>query len=730
MRLCAAAWAAALLLLVPLAYGQQEWKTSVPFTYLIDYSQGHVNSPEYIKKIAEAPPTLMHVGEDVVFSSVYGTKKGFGGPQGTRTNLITADEARAKLTELQSYTGQMHAAGVKWIIPYINNLAILGDYEKRTGYWEFFDHWDRFGEFGFGPRPDKDIVTAQMFHGFPHPRLPKGKDALDPNYPYTRYELCVNNPIWRHYLMNVTRVIARTGMDGVFSDEMDLTDYCSYDQSKFHDYLRQKYSAAEVQKLFGSSEVDSIHLGYPGEGALWHETQAFWSWSLGDYLRDLRAAGREVNPNFFVMANLGPFAHINGVYKRVSGGKDPREWAPYCRLIMFEDMQRPGLLGPGVFFDNILQYKLAFGMQFVGGSLLYYSQDAPGVELSMAEAAAGGGGAFIEGGYREPESRKKYRSFFEAHRDLFDGYESQADVAVVFAYDQAYWGNPVHLATLYPLSQYLSEHHILYDIIPPSQVRSARLKSRYKVVITSGLWYLPDNVLAELRSFAAQGGLWLDIGGSGGFDESGGVRAGVSTAPRSERVGRGLILRRHRIDDVLRLPPFALYWLSESEANDLNEITKLYEASRKPEFPFPSAPKAEDLKTLLEANTHTSLSVLSQEGLRCNVWRKAGPDYSEVITAHLVNYNCPIPTKAAFVGGNYELGGPPEEYEPRVLEDVSARLRLGPGRVTSVVAYSPDSPEPVILKFQQTGDSVGFKLPPLRIYQIVKIKLAPNKAHP
>jgi hypothetical protein len=728
-----AAWAAASLLLAPLAFGQQEWKTSVPFTYLIDYSQGHVNNPEYIKKIAEAPPTLMHVGEDVVFSSVYGTKEGFGGPQGTRANLITAEEARAKLAELQRYTAHMHTAGVRWIIPYINNLAILGDHEKRTGFWEFFDHWNRYREFGFGPQPDKDIVTAQMFPGFPQPRAPKGKDALDPNYPYKRYELCVNNPIWRNYLMNVTRVIAQTGMDGVFSDEMELTDYCSYDQSKFRDYLRQKFAAAELQKLFGSSDVASLHLGYPGEGALWHETQAFWSRSLGDYLRDLRTAGREVNPHFFVISNLGPFAHIDGVFKRVEGGKDPREWAPYCRLIMFEDMQRPGQLAPGVFFDDILQFKLAFGMQFVGGTLLYYSQEAPGVELSMAEAGAGGGGAFIEGGYREPESRKKYRNFFEAHADLFDGYQSQADVAVVFAYDQAYWGNHVHLSTLYPLSQYLSEHHILYDIIPPAQVRSARLSARYKAVITSGLWYLPDNILTELHNFAAQGGLWLDIGDSGKFDERGGVRVRPGVAPRSEQVGTGLLLRRDRIDDVLRLPHFALYWLSESEANDLHEITNLYQASLVPEFPFPPTPEAEDLKALLEANTHTSLSVLAQdglEGLRCNAWRKAGPDQSEVITAHFVNYYSRIPTRAVFVGQKFELGGPPEEFSPRVLENVAVRLRLAPGRVTSVVVYNPDSPEPVTLKYQQSGDSVEFKLPPIRIYQIVKIVLAPKTGHP
>src|SRR6266511_3553783 len=82
----------------------EDWKTTVPYTYNIDYSQGHVNNPEYIRKIAEAPPTLMHVGEDIVFSSVFGTKGVFGGPQRTHAQVITAEEARQKIKELQQYT--------------------------------------------------------------------------------------------------------------------------------------------------------------------------------------------------------------------------------------------------------------------------------------------------------------------------------------------------------------------------------------------------------------------------------------------------------------------------------------------------------------------------------------------------------------------------------------------------------------------------------------------------
>ncbi len=707
-----------------------EWKSSVPYTYLIEYGPGHVNNPDYLKKIAAAPPTLMHVGEDVVFASTLGIK-GVGDYAGARSKAITAEEARAKFAALQQYTAAMHRAGVRWIIPYINDYCILGDSVARTGFWEFYDHWDRYQEFGFGPRPTEDILTAQIYGGPPAPRPPRGRE-LDPHdgfYPYKRYELCVNNPTWRRILLNITRIIAQTGMDGVFVDEMTFRDYCAYDQAKFREYLSRKYSPPERQRLFGTSALDSLRMGYRGEGVLWHESQAFWSWSLGELLRDIRDAGRRVNPNFFVVPNLGTFASVDGAYKRVSGGKDPREWAPYCHVIMFEENQRPGQFAPGIFLDDILQFKLAFGMGFVGGTLIYNSQDAPGIELSMAEAGAGGGGAFIQANYAEPESRRKYRHFFETNADLFAGYESQADVALVYAYDQAYWGNPVHLSTLYSLRQYLSDHHILFDIIPHGKIQGSKLNGRYKVVITSGLWYLSDDTLAKLHSFAAQGGVWLDIGGSGKFDDAGRLRTGILGAPRSERVGKGIILRRANLEDVMRLPRFARYWVTEEEDNNLADMVKHYQASLLTPFPFPPPTGGEDLQTLLEANTHTALSVLPTaglEGLRCNVWRKVGGGNREIVTAHFVNYYSPIP-KTPAAGDHAATEGAQDQMAPRILENVGIRLPLHPGHVASVVVYGPDDAQPVAVKFQQTGNVLEFVLPSIRIYEIAKITLVTSR---
>jgi hypothetical protein len=251
------------------------------------------------------------------------------------------------------------------------------------------------------------------------------------------------------------------------------------------------------------------------------------------------------------------------------------------------------------------------------------------------------------------------------------------------------------------------------------------LKGRYKAVITAGLWYMPDPALTELRKFAAQGGIWLDIGNSGKFDDAGRPRSGIIDAPRSEQLGRGLILRRARLEDVLRLPGFARYWVTEDEDNNLADMVKHYQASLLAPFPFPPLTGGEDLETLLETQAGTSLSVIPAaelEGLRCNVWQKAEGAHREIVTAHLVNYYSPIPNTPA--GG--EMHSAPDKRQalaPRVLENVSIRLPLRPGRIESLVVYDPDEAQPVAVKFQQSGNDLEFVLPPIRIYKIAKITL-------
>jgi hypothetical protein len=689
--------------------GTDDWRTATPIIYNIDYGDGHVGSSEYLKKIQQAPPQLMHVGEDVAFSSVYGTKDGYAG---NRAKDLTPQEVRAKIAELKKYVTSLHAAGVEWVIPYINNKTVIGDPVQRTGYWGFFDNWSRYAEFGFGPPPNEDMVLAQMHYPFQPPRRVKEAHGIAP---YRVFHMCGNNPNWRRFLLAVTANNARCGYDGTFVDEMVLRDYCPHDEAKFRAYLARKYSEPQRRRRFGRADLDSLRLGYPGQGALWYDTQAFWAESDAELLRDIRDEGRKTNPKFFVIPNYGPFAHFDGVFKRVPSGFNAAVWAPYCRLIMFEEMQRPGQLAEDLFIDFILQYKMAFALRFRGGVLSYLAQDAAGVELGMAEAGAGGGGALIQPHYGAPESRRKYRQFFRDHAELFEGFQSQADVAVVFDYNQLYWDNRTHLQDIYRLSQYLSEQHVLFDLVPLSDVRKPRL-SGYRAVITPDLTYLPDVVLNALGAYAGSGGVWLDIGHSGRFDDDGHLRT---------RASRAKVLRREELNQVVRYPRFAPYLLREDDINDIAEIVALRQATLHGENPMPPSRDKEDLLILLETQTKSPLAAVSQpglEGLRVNVWRK--PDAAgEKLVAHFVNYYCPIPVKGKTGTGQPQLADTPDQYAPKPVSDVPVRLRVAGGKVASVKLFDPDSTQATPVEFQQDGSQVSFVLPEVRIYRIAELAL-------
>jgi len=696
--------------LCSLAGASDEWTTSAPITYCIDYRDGHVGNSAYLKTIADAPPDLLHVGEDVPFSSVYGTKDGYAGD---KFKLLSAEELRAKIAALTEYVASLHRAGVRWVIPYINNKAVIGDHIKRTGMWEIFDRWDQYQEFGFGPRPSEDLVQAQMDYPFRTISLSKRGAHF---YPNKLYQMCGNHPTWRQYLLAVTANIAKCGYDGTFVDEMDLHDYCPYDQAKFREYVMARYDSAARLRRYGTADANALRLGNPGEGALWHDTQEFWSESLADLLAAVWDEGRKYRPDFFVVPNLGPFAHFDGVRRRISSGKDPGPWARSSRIIMFEEWHRPGQLSDKVFLDYRLHYKLAFSLGFRGGLLSYMAEEPVGIELSMAEAAAGGGGTLIQPYYHSPESRRKYGSFFKAHTDLLEGYDSKADVGVLFSYEQLYWGNTTHLQDVYRLSEYLSNQHITYDLVNPTNATASRL-SRYKIVITPSLLYLADATLRVLESYAHAGGVWLNVGNSGRFDDAGSLRP--------VRAQAGHIVRVDGLNDVLAYPRFAPYLLDEDQADSLEETKAVLDMTLAGERPLRVTKPKQDLRALLEQQTGRNLSVLTgsgSEGLRCNLWRKKSPN-GETLTAHFVNYYSLIPYKVKMGKGEFQVEEPTERLAPKILEGVRVRLDVPADRVKSIQAFDPDAPGPVTLEHQRTAAGIEFVLPAVRIYKLVEIDL-------
>jgi len=681
------------------------WKTAPPLTYIIDYSPDHVGNDSWIQKLAESAPVLLHVGHDVPFKSMYGPADGY---DYASRRMPDPKEIDDRIETLSQHISKIHAAGVRLVIPYICSMFMFGDPGQRSGFWRFYDNWDRYSRFGFGSKPETDPV--KWCYEKPRP-LDIEIEGLDGRWVY---EPCINNPDWRRFLRTVVGHIAKVGYDGVFVDVNATTCSKVCCRKLFWEYLRTRYTAGEMIELFGFDKPTKVRLGKRGQGLLWVETVRFRGERMSSLFSELRSEGRRYRETFIVIPNLSPYQHVDGVWKRVGNSQVLSSWARECPLIMFEEMQQPGLLAPGIVSNFVFQYKYAFAQSVRAGCLLYNAQDEPGVELSIAEAAAGGGGALIQAGYSCPEVRRKYREFFSKHADIYRGLVPHSDVGLVFFYDELAWGTRSHLENTYRVAEELMARHVLFDVLVERSFVPEKLE-KYKVIIACDLQHLSAEQTSCVEKYLEGGGALLAAGSFGAFDERGRPRRGdaldsfgnVGGLRRSNwikeaTVGKGRFVAVVDLKQILSRKPFELFMISEDDSLDLGRIKELASSAKA------GGERKRALLEQLERLAGTLPISECEETLRFNAFRTL-PQDGRMLTLHCANYNVPILDRGR--------SGPPIPTEPATV-----RLPLPSGwEVEAVELFNPPEPQARGLDYQVDGDNVVLKLPPVSVYSVVKV---------
>jgi hypothetical protein len=131
-------------------------------------------------------------------------------------------------------------------------MAFFGLPGKRTGFFNFYDHWDDYREFGLGPKPPADpSLWSQV-------RRPDQLGGGPPGI--LHYEPCINHPAWTEVLGLVVRELATVGYDGMFFDVNTQYCYCPHCQEKFDIYLLHKYGIAGLKKTFGTSDHRQLNI--------------------------------------------------------------------------------------------------------------------------------------------------------------------------------------------------------------------------------------------------------------------------------------------------------------------------------------------------------------------------------------------------------------------------------------------------------------------------------------
>jgi len=193
--------------------------------------------------VAFSPPDLFHIGYHIPFKAALGPTYGH---QLYSNDILAPEEINREIERIHTLIRRMKNNGVGRLIPYVYTMAFFGVADTRSGFFNFFDHWNDYRQFGLGEKPQADPTLWEQVRR--PAQLGGGPAGI------LHYEPCINHPAWAEYLDLVVRQLAGVGYEGMFFDVNTLYCFCPYCQEKFDIYLYDKYGQEGLQKFFGTSD--------------------------------------------------------------------------------------------------------------------------------------------------------------------------------------------------------------------------------------------------------------------------------------------------------------------------------------------------------------------------------------------------------------------------------------------------------------------------------------------
>ncbi|MEN6547166.1 MAG: sugar-binding protein [Armatimonadia bacterium] len=597
-------------------------------------------------------------------------------------------EPRSELARLTKSARQTidaaHAAGMACIL-YIGPCFSYGDKDKRTLLFEFYDkRWAQYEDY-FGKKPGDLLEMAQCnVEGKPRPYVYERQEG---------YHLCVNSPGVRQMTKGLIRMIVEAGGDGSFYDGPYVTEgrcYCKWCKAKFREWLKETYTAEELRTRLGVTDLTSVEPPKSAKEKLWVPFRRFNAWSLLDFMRDTKAYGRSLNPNYIMTSNycmwMGePFSPIRGT------AEDAEVESQVVDVLFDEARYGAGPRWESGRISNSTDYRhLLAAAQGVPVALLKTAPEGTNPEaggnltrLAMAEGAANGGTWQLH--RLKPaaaQGAEEYGQFLAARQEALTRCRPWATVAIWTSATQAYYDLPTYPTAV---SRYLADNHVPHKLVIDAEVEKGKLGA-YEVLIVPEVAVISGKQLAALQAFAKQPGKHVIlIGPCGRLDEWGEKREEIKIA------GAGV------------LPSMAL---PQSPNEGLNAADK---------------ERLKGLLPLMQELTGQWLPawVGAPEG---QVEVTTGYDGRGKLLVHVVNYGV-------------EMTG-----RMRTLKDVLVRVRLPEGvtaklrpdeRPTGARLYTAEQPEgrPQAFEIVRPGpeEYAEFRLAELGIYAQVEFELLPVK---
>src|ERR1041384_766373 len=409
----------------------------------------------FLTRLREFPPDVLIVGKELAFTHSLGPILSFGGENRTfpavpnrkgedPRRLLSPEELRQRIKATEQFVQDAHAAGVKTVIPFISPMTAYGNAEKRLGFFQFFDNWDKYEkEFDLGARPAGDPAdwTQRDKDGQIYFRMGGGSEDVEG---MTRYSMCVNNPGWRRWQMIVADWAARVGFDGLWMDNVLVHRcYCKYCQAV------AKEMSTDLQ----------------------HEPDRVWLESYARYFADLRTTGARRRGSFYLGGNYPELPFQRAVTDDLDLCMVEQVWLGAARILW------PGGVWTGYYpplpnqkvltnrtrgtsdersLNNIWLASLAYamrgerGVHFLSGAPAgkgpEFAHNEDSAVLALAEGAAFGGGVAVQVTGQYPfhsdndlaahKARQRFFTFARTHRELYEQLLPAGDVAIVVFPDQ------------------------------------------------------------------------------------------------------------------------------------------------------------------------------------------------------------------------------------------------------------------------------------------------------
>lgn len=503
----------------------------------------------------------------------------------------------------------------------------------------------------------------------------------------------------------------------------------------FREYLHSRELSEQLSARFGSSDIARRCLDLPRDRLLWVETQRFWCRSMADTLARLKRVGQAVlakenhGGEFFTVANLGSMQTVDGLNKRRVDGIDLAYFAPMADMQMFEEMPQPGSLPSGVIISNIFAFRWAMGAGTKAGTLLYKTVDDTAADLSQAEAAAGGGGAFIQAGLSAPDSRARWKRFYDEHSRLWNKGSSYARVGLLFWSGQVFYEYPEHLAMVRRLVLSLSENQVPFDIITEEGLASALA---YDLIIAPQLRYLDDLQINALLSYVDRGGRLAVIepfGTEDSYARAREIHPLSNTGKTNPRTG----ILSHGRGTILRFQPGEVPARRSDAWRLMEERAGAFQLSSD----FLNPARVQDVKDHVDlgaafvARLEKSFQIRlrwcppdTDAGVYIHPYRNTGPEPGrEQLVIHAVNYRVPVRLSQAVQDTDdpiWQVSTQSGDPAPQKHVRVTVPLVDNP-KILSVEPYSPtEEIQPVA--WEKKGETLTLTIPEVKIYQAVVIE--------